>query len=130
MRYPEPVLEHFFAPRNAYRMQAPDVVGRAGTPGRGNFMLLYLRLDGARVLEASYQTYGCCPAIAAGSLLVEQLADADLAEARARWTEPAINAALGGLPRHKRHCSRLAAEALEHAFTQLSERTRKTDSHG
>jgi NifU-like protein involved in Fe-S cluster formation len=105
------VMDHFHAPRNARRMERPDRVGTAGTPARGPFLVLYLRLVGQRIEEASFQTYGCAPAIAAGSLLAERLPGVTLAEARA-WTAPAIEAALGGLPRHKRVCAELAAQAL------------------
>ena len=113
--YSEVVMDHFHRPRSAHKLADPDVVGRAGTPGRGNFMLLYLRLDGARIDAASFQTYGCCPAIAAGSLLVERIGSDDLEAAARRWDEAAIREALGGLPPHKHHCSRLAAEALQDA---------------
>lgn len=115
------VMEHFYAPRNAFKLQDPDVVGRAGTPGRGNYMHLYLRVQRGLVLEASFQTYGCCPAIAAGSLLVERIGGLTLDDA-ALWDEARITEALGGLPAHKRHCSRLAAEALQDALRQLHAR--------
>lgn len=112
MRYADVVMDHFHAPRCVGRMRDPDLVGTSGTPGRGNFMVLYVRLEGDRVAEASYQTYGCCPAIAAGSLLTESLAGSTRAEL-AEWDEPRLNQALGGLPRAKRHCSALAIDALE-----------------
>ncbi len=108
-------MDHFYAPRNAYRMQAPDVIGQAGKAGKGPFVVLYLKLSGDQIAEASFQTYGCCPAIAAASLLAEQLTGLTRLSAQA-WDEPAINEALGGLPKHKRHCSALAATALRHAL--------------
>lgn len=80
-------------------------------------MPLYLKLDGERIAEASYQTYGCGPAIAAGSVLTEKLKGASRQEAF-EWTESAINEALGGLPGNKRHCSGLAATVLERAMKQ------------
>lgn len=68
--YTSIVMDHFYAPRNAGRMDDPTFTGRAGMPGRGNFMILYLRLGmGGRISQAMFQTYGCCPAIAAGWLL-------------------------------------------------------------
>jgi nitrogen fixation NifU-like protein len=112
-------MDHFFSPRNAYRMQDPAVVGRAGHPGRGNFMPPARAGAAARPRAASFQTYGCCPAIAAGSLLVGELEGLPLSEAPA-WTDSRINEALGGLPSHKRHCSRLAADALSDALRRLS----------
>lgn len=96
-------------------MKDPDLVGTAGDPHRGNFLVLYLRLQGEGVVEASFQCHGCAPAIAAGSLLSERLEGATLAEAAA-WDASRVEAELGGLPRSKRHCAELAAEALRDAL--------------
>jgi len=115
--YSSVVMDHFRRPRNAHRMPGPDVVGQAGTPGRGNFVLVYLRLSGDRVAAASLQTHGCCPAIAAGSLLVERLAGCSPRGARA-FSAERIEQDLGGLPRPKRHCSTLAAEAWRRPWTR------------
>jgi NifU-like protein involved in Fe-S cluster formation len=96
-------------------MERPDAIGVAGVPAQGPFLVLYLRLEGDRIADASFQTHGCAPSIAAGSLLCTELPGQRLADATARWTEVAIHEALGGLPQHKRHCSALAAEALVRA---------------
>lgn len=122
-RYSPQVLDYFHRPRSPGVLRdadgAPVVVGRAGAPGRGPYLVLYLRTCGERVVAASFQTYGCPPAIAAGSLLCERLPGGSLEDARA-WTDEArIREALGGLPPHKHHCSRLAAEALAAAFRAL-----------
>lgn len=117
--YSQVVMDHFYTPRNAFRMKDPDLVGQAGIPGQGPFVVLYLRLSGQRIADASFQTFGCAPAIAAGSLLCERLPGTCLADATA-WTEEALNEALGGLPSHKRLCSELAIEALSRALEGAS----------
>ena len=111
MSYSQIVLDYFFAPRNCFRMDNPDVVGIAGNPGNGPFMVLYLKLDGELIVRASFQTHGCAPSVAAGSLVTERIRGLALRET-AVWTEQAINDALGGLPPHKRYCSAMAAAAL------------------
>ncbi len=117
--YSDIVMDHFYSPRNGRRMERPDVIGKAGDPERGGpFMLLYLRVRGERIEEATFQTYGCGPAIAAGSLLTEKIAGEAVAAARV-WDEDAIERALGGLPMQKRHCARIAAEALSDALGRL-----------
>ena len=117
MRYADALLDHFYNPRSAFRMTDPDLVGTAGTAGRGPFLVLYLRVEGERIAAASFQTYGCAPAIASGSLLAERLPGSTRAEA-ARWTADAIAAALGGIPEEKLHCPILAAQALEAALAR------------
>lgn len=120
--YSQVVMDHFYAPRNGFRMQDPDRVGQAGTPAQGPFVVLYLRLAGERISQASFQTFGCAPAIAAGSLLCERLSGATLADAAA-WTEEALNEALGGLPNHKRICTELTIAALNDALLGTGTRT-------
>lgn len=118
MNYSATVRDHFHNPRNAYRMADPDRVGVAGVPGRGPFMLIFLRLEGEQIAEASFQTYGCPPAIAAASLLAESLCGLSLEAAEAWADEARIRAGLGGLPAHKHHCARLAAAAVTSALEQ------------
>lgn len=123
MSYSEALLRHFHEPRNNHVMRDPDAVGVAGAPGYGPFLVLYLRLDGAsRIFDAAFQTHGCAPSIAAGSLLATELPGTTLADALASWTEEAIDAALGGVPVHKRHCPALAAAALRAACRAASQR--------
>lgn len=117
MTYSDIVMEHFYNPRNARRMENPDAIGKAGEPGRGPFMLLYLRFDREKIVDASFQSYGCGPAIAAGSILTEKIAG--LARSQASlWDSAAIDAALGYLPNEKKHCAALAASALADALTK------------
>ena len=118
MSYSAVVLDHFYNPRNQYVMEDADVKGVAGEPGRGNFMVLYLKLEGERIVKASFQTHGCAPSIAAGSWLTEQITGNDIADA-AQWSEGKISEALGGLPAHKRHCSAFAAAAINSAVRQI-----------
>ena len=119
--YSDILLDHFFNPRNAGRMADADVIGRAGTPGQGPFMLLYLKLEGERIARAGFQTYGCGPAIAAGSWVAERLTGAMLAEG-AHVGERTIDEGLGVLPDAKKHCARIAFEALSDALTKAQVR--------
>src|SRR5437763_13373681 len=70
-KYSDILMDHFTAPRNSGPLEAPDATGHAGTPGRGPFLILYLRIEDARVVAAKFQTYGCGPTIACGSMLTE-----------------------------------------------------------
>ena len=66
-------MDHFESPRNSTRMESPDLVGLAGTPGRGQFLAIYLRVKDGVVDEASYQCNGCGVTIAVGSMLTEMI---------------------------------------------------------
>ena len=71
--YSDTLMDHFMAPRNSGALESPDVTGHAGTPGHGPFLILYLRITKGQVSAAKFQTYGCGPTIACGSMLTELL---------------------------------------------------------
>lgn len=115
MSYSDVLLRHFWQPRNHSVMKDADRVGVAGVPGNGPFMVLYLRLDGDMIADAAFQTHGCPPSIALGSLLATELPGKTLESSGPLTDADALEKAIGGLPPHKRHCSVLAAEALRDA---------------
>lgn len=103
------------SPRNQGRMDSPDRVGIAGTPGQGPFMVLCLRLRDDVVVEAKYQTHGCGATIAARSMLTELIMNRSADECRAMTAEQ-LTEALGGVPPDKQHCPVLAVTALHNAL--------------
>lgn len=117
MAYSEILLSHFYSPKNNRVLMNADAVGIAGIPGNGPFMIIYLAVHDRKITQATFQSHGCAPSIAAGSFLATELEGTDLLEAAARWSAEAIERALGGLPDHKRHCARLAAEAVQRALS-------------
>ena len=119
MQYSEVVVAHFNQPRHAGRMENPDALGLAGTPGAGPFMALYLRCSGGSVADAAYQTFGCAPAVAAGSVLTDWLIGRPLEDCHA-MDESALERLLGGLPEHKRFCAAIAVAALRAALSRVN----------
>jgi nitrogen fixation NifU-like protein len=119
MRYSTEVLEHFSNPRNTGRLGDANAVGRAGEPGQGDYVVLYLRIDGARIARASFQSFGCPGAIACGSVTTELIVGKGLDEA-SRITAQTILDALGGLPPGRTHCADLAASALRDALSNYA----------
>jgi NifU-like protein involved in Fe-S cluster formation len=114
-KYSGTLMDHFFAPRNAGRMDSPDRSGRAGSAASGLLMVLQLRLLEDRVAEARFQTFGCGVAIACGSALTEMVTGRTLQECRS-ITEVELAQALGGVPDDKLHCPALAITALRDAL--------------
>jgi nitrogen fixation NifU-like protein len=114
------VMDHFGSPRNVGELDHPDAVGAAGQPGRGNYMVLHFRVDGGRIVQCGFLTYGCPPAIAAGSLLTE-LVKGKRVEDALELTPAELEEALGGLPLGRKHCAALAIEALHAAFADPAE---------
>lgn len=113
--YNETVLDHFQNPRNLSDMPDADRRGMGANPICGDVMKLFLKLDGDRIVRATFKTMGCGAAIAAGSMLTERLAGKTLAEAGALTPDDVVSW-LGGLPAIKLHCPDLALEALKSAL--------------
>jgi hypothetical protein len=53
-KYSGTLMDHFFAPRNAGRMDSPDRCGRAGSATSGLLLVVQLRLREDRVAEARF----------------------------------------------------------------------------
>jgi nitrogen fixation protein NifU and related proteins len=108
--YSETVLDHFRSPRNVGRLEPCDASGVCGTPGNGPFVVFTARLAEGRIAEVRFQTFGCGPAIAAGSVLTELVTGRSLADTSTLSRDDLL-AALGGLPEEKLYCADLAVEA-------------------
>ena len=112
--YSDQVKEHFANPRNMGELEEADAEGRAGEPGRGNYMIIWVRVEGERIAETGFKTYGCPPAIAAGSCVTE-MAKGRTVQQALKITREEVIEALGGLPLGREHCAALAVESLSNA---------------
>ncbi len=114
-KYSDRLTEHVMAPRNGGAIENPDLTGHAGAPGRGAFMIVYLRIEDERIAAAKYHTVGCGPTTASGSMLTEMINGKSIAECRDLTVENLIEA-LDGVPPDKLHCPALAIGALKDAL--------------
>jgi nitrogen fixation NifU-like protein len=96
-------------------MESPDLTGHAGAPGRGAFIILFLRVAEGRIAAAKYHTVGCGPTIACGSMLSELVVGRSIDECRGVTADDLIGA-LDGVPPDKLHCPALAIAALRDAL--------------
>jgi nitrogen fixation protein NifU and related proteins len=110
------MMDHVLSPRNGGVLEQPDLTGRAGTPGRGAFMIMFLRVEKSRIVAAKYHTVGCGSTIACGSMLSELVLGRSVAECGELTAEDLIEA-LDGVPPDKLHCPALAIGALRDALT-------------
>jgi len=113
--YSEKVMDHFMNPRNVGEIESADGVGEVGNPACGDMMRLYLKIDGGKVVDAKFRTFGCGAAIASSSMLTEMIKGKTVDEARA-ITNQHVADALDGLPAVKIHCSVMAEQAVKSAL--------------
>lgn len=123
--YSDIVKEHFLNPRNflmgdetAYQH---DAEGTVGNPVCGDQMKMYICVKDDKITDLKWKTYGCASAIASTSALSELAKGRTLDEALAIGPDE-ITAFLGGLPKHKFHCSVLGHEALRAAIADYRAR--------
>ncbi len=114
MEYNPTVLEHFTNPRNTGRISQADGIGLVGDPLCGDYLRIYIKVDGEKLAEITYEVYGCPAAIATASAFTE-LARGKLLEEALELSSSDIVEALGGLPENKLHCANLVAEAFSRA---------------
>lgn len=92
-----------------------DADGHAKARGTcGDSMEIFLKFDGNRVLNASFQTDGCGPTVVCGSYAAE-MALGKTVDDLFEITGETILASLGGLPEEHEHCAFLAAASLHAA---------------
>ena len=117
MAYTDKVIDHFDNPRNVGSLDknADDVgTGIVGAPECGDVMKLQIQVEGDRIVDAKFKTFGCGSAIASSSLATEWLKGKTLSEAQQiRNTDIVEELAL---PPVKIHCSVLAEEAIKSAI--------------
>jgi nitrogen fixation NifU-like protein len=119
--YSEKVMDHFMNPRNVGEIEGADGVGEVGNPACGDMMRLYLKIDGGKVVDAKFRTFGCGAAIASSSMLTEMIKGKTVDEARAISNQHVADA-LDGLPAVKIHCSVMAEQAVQSALDDYAKK--------
>jgi nitrogen fixation protein NifU and related proteins len=113
--YSEKVMEHFMNPRNVGEIPDASGIGTVGNPICGDVMKMYLKIEGERIVDVKFKTFGCGAAVATSSMVTEMVKGKTIEEAL-KISNKAVAEALGGLPPVKMHCSVLAEEALRGAL--------------
>lgn len=124
MAYSDKVLDHYNNPRNvgALDKSNEDVgTGVVGAPECGDVMKLQIKVEGDRIVDAKFKTFGCGSAIASSSLATEWVKGKTLDEASTiRNTEIVQELSL---PPVKIHCSVLAEDAIKAAIADYKKKT-------
>lgn len=113
-RFSETLLEHARHPHHCRRDDEADLVGTANLAGNPPQVEFYLRLEGDRIVKASFQAGGCGVTIAACSALAGLAEGMTLSEATSLGREQ-LSEALEGVPQDKWYCLDVALAALRNA---------------
>ncbi len=119
--YSDKVMDHFANPRNVGEIADASGVGHVGNPVCGDIMRMFIKVEGDRIVDAKFKTFGCGAAIATSSMVTELVKGKTVKEALG-ISNHAVAEALGGLPPKKLHCSVLAEQALRSAIDDYLEK--------
>ena len=155
MNYTKELLKHFQNPKFVKSLENPDGVGEVGNINCGDVMHLEIKvehpraynrkgcenpqagpetfskkgLQGAKIKDIGFKTFGCAAAVASSDVVCELAKGKTIEEAK-KITKDDIIKKLGGMPPIKIHCSVLGIEALKRAILDYEEKKVKhsTDS--
>ena len=113
--YNESALAHIAEPHNLGAIEDADCIGTGTNPACGDEVALYLKFEGEAVSDAKMEVLGC-GAITAAMSAVTGLVRGKTADELREITHEEITEAVGGLPKHKRHCSQLARRVILNAL--------------
>lgn len=116
-KYPKFLMEHFQNPKNVGEIPDADGVGTVGNAHCGDIMQMYIKMDGNKISDARFKTFGCGAAIATSSILTERIKGATLEEALT-ISEETSREVLSQLPKEKIPCFTLATDALKLAIEE------------
>ena len=116
MAYSNKVIDHYQNPRNVGSLdKSKSTVGTGvvGAPECGDVMKLQIEVEGDRIVDAKFKTFGCGSAIASSSLATEWIKGKTLDEALQIKNTQIVEEL--SLPPVKIHCSVLAEDAIKSA---------------
>ena len=126
MAYSDKVLDHYNQPRNVGSLDksAKSVgTGVVGAPECGDVMKLQIQVEGDRIVDAKFKTFGCGSAIASSSLATEWIKGKTVDEAMKIQNTDIVEEL--SLPPVKIHCSVLAEDAIKAAINDF--KTKQAD---
>ena len=126
MAYSNKVLDHYNNPRNVGSLDKGSAsvgTGVVGAPECGDVMKLQIQVEGDRIVDAKFKTFGCGSAIASSSLATEWIKGKTLNEALAIDNTQIVEEL--SLPPVKIHCSVLAEDAIKSAVNDYKQKQGK-----
>src|SRR3990167_2122145 len=121
-RYSKQVMRHFLRPKNVGKIKNPSGKGRIGNSVCGDIMEMTLKVEKSKITDAKFQTFGCGAAVATSSIVTELVKGKSIKEAK-KLTPEIVDKSLGNLPVMKKHCARLAIDALKKAIDDYEKKS-------
>jgi len=111
-KYPKFLMGHFQNPKNVGDISDADGVGTVDNASCGDIMQMFIKVNGDRISQATFKTFGCGAAMATCSILTERIKGSTIDEAL-KLSERISKEILSEGPKEKIHCFTLATNALK-----------------
>lgn len=113
--YSAVLMEHFERPRCVGPLRQFDGHARGHNAVCDDRVEIWLLLDHDRVANAAFKASGCVPVLACCSFLCAWSKEKTVSDVKGVGAEQ-LEEMVGGLPRHKKHASKLAVRTLRVAL--------------
>ena len=124
--YPKKAIELYVNNVNVGALENPDVVTTYLGPC-GDLIKLYLRIDQKGIIEdAKFYYLGCPGSASSASAMTELLKGKTVDEAKKITEEDVLNA-LGGLPKRKLDCPKIAIKTLRKAIAEYEKQKGRSE---
>ncbi|MBM3228458.1 iron-sulfur cluster assembly scaffold protein [Candidatus Pacearchaeota archaeon] len=124
LNYTKEVMKYFKNPKNMGEMKKPDAEGSIESSFCGDLSRVMLRIQGNKISDIKFQTYGCAASVASSSVLTELVKGKTISEAK-KVSNSDIIKVLKGLPSIKLHCADLSLGALKEAIKNWERKNSK-----
>ena len=132
-KYSNEVMEYFSEKSAKYQgsLDENDIntgTGLVGAPSCGDVLKLQIKVEGDKIVDAKFRTFGCASAIASSAYAVEMLSNLTIDEAmKIKDTDIAKDLSL---PPVKYHCSVLVESAIKSAVDDLNKKQMSENKNG
>lgn len=117
----EYLLEHYENPRHRRTMDGADVSAEGGNPGCGDILHIYLKFDGDRLDEISFDGEGCTISQASADILAERVGGMTVEELEAFSHEELMEILGQEIVQNRTKCAMLSLDTLKMALRKRYE---------
>ena len=110
--YRQYILDHYREPRNAGRLESPDISAADTNPLCGDRVEIDLKLDGDRVSAVRFRGRGCAISQASASMLTERIEGATVEELKALRPDDVLEMLGVEIGPARQRCALLALRVL------------------
>jgi len=113
--YSKNLIKLFTNPKNIGKIENADAIGSFQSPVCGDTVTIFLKIKNNKILNASFETFGCMVSMAISSVVTEIAKNKTLEQAN-KITKKDIIKAVGEVPPVKAHCINMTIKALKNAI--------------